>query len=175
MQTFMQQTDSFERIATELDNKRLHKQTLEGWQCLLALTKLNPAGEFRDPKGWVNHPVAHMWRGHEAVLVSYLAATYFEWRKRGYKSTMLGKIYGTFDIAVERKLISPELVFPSWMADKDKFEQVAATHRVSLLRKDYAWYSQFGWAEDPGYRPPHYQYLWPDVDGNLYLGTFNNL
>ena len=65
MQTFMQQTDSFERIASEIDNKRLHKQTLEGWQCLLALTKLSPQGEFRDPKGWVNHPVAHMWRDTE--------------------------------------------------------------------------------------------------------------
>jgi hypothetical protein len=174
MQTFVPQTDSFERIAAELDNKRLHKQTLEGWQVLLALTKLNPAGEFRDPKGWVNHPVAHMWRGHETLLVSYLAATYFEWRKRGFKSTMLEKIYRTYDIALERKLISPEMTTPIWISDTDKFEQVAATHRIALLRKDYDWYSQFGWAEDTGERPPYYQYLWPDSEGNLYLGTYND-
>ena len=101
MQTFLPYTDSFERIARELDNKRLHKQTLEGWQVLLALTKLNPAGEHRDPKGWVNHPVAVMWRGHEKLLVSYLAATYYEWRSRGFNSTMLPKIFSTYDKALE--------------------------------------------------------------------------
>ena len=174
MQTFMQQTDSFERIARELDNKRLHKQTLEGWQCLLALTKLGPDGNFRDPKGWVNHPVAHMWRGHEALLVSYLAATYFEWRSRGFKSTMLPKIYGTFDLAVERNIISDKLTFPTWMEDSVRFEQVASTHRIALLRKNYEWYSQFKWPEDTGSRPEHYQYLWPNAKGELYLGTYNN-
>ena len=175
MQTFMQQTDSFERIAAELDNKRLHKQTLEGWQCLLALTKLNPAGEFRDPKGWVNHPVAHMWRGHEAMLVSYLAATYFEWRKRGYKSTMIPKIEGTLVRALELGRISDELTFPYWFKDKDVYEQIASTHRIALLRKEYEWYSQFNWPEDKGYRPEYYQYLWPDVNGVLQLGTYNNM
>jgi len=175
MQTFIFQTDSFERIAAELDNKRLHKQTLEGWQLLLAVTKLGPDGNYRDPKGWANHPAANMWRGHETLLVSYLSATYFEWRKRGYKSTMLPKIYSTYDTALERELISPDMTMPWWMEDKDKFEQLTSTHRVALLRKDYTWYSQFGWAEDTGTRPPYYQYLWPDANGNLYLGTYNNL
>ena len=175
MQTFVPQTDSFERIARELDNKRLHKQTLEGWQVLLALTQLNPQNEHRDPKGWVNHPVAIMWRGHEKLLVSYLAATYFEWINRGFKSTMLPKIYSTFDKALELGRVSDKLTFPGWITDSDKFEQVASTHRVALLRKDYAWYSQFGWPEDTGTRPSHYQYLWPDVNGNLNLGTFNDM
>jgi hypothetical protein len=175
MQTFIQQTDSFERIALEIDNKRLHKQTLEGWQLLLVLTKLDPQNEFREPKGWVNHPVSNMWRGHETLLVSYLAATYFEWEKRGYKSTMLPKIYATYDTAVKRGIISGEVTQPLWMADKNKFEQVASTHRVALLYKDYQWYSQFGWKEDEGVRPAYYQYLWPDREGNLQLGTYNNM
>ena len=174
MQTFVPQTDSFERIARELDSKRLHKQTLEGWQTLLALTELGPDGNHRDPKGWVNHPVAHMWRGHEKLLVTYLAATYFEWKNRGYRSTMLPKIYSTFDRALELGRVRDEITLPGWMADHDKFEQVASTHRVALLRKDYGWYSQFGWPEDTGTRPPHYQYLWPDANSNLYLGTFND-
>jgi hypothetical protein len=174
MQTFIPQTDSFERIARELDSKRLHKQTLEGWQVLLALTELNPAGEHRKPKGWVNHPVAHMWRGHEKLLVSYLAATYFEWKKRGYKSSMLPKIYGTYDRALELGRIQDTMTVPGWIADRDKFELVAKTHRIALLRKDYSWYSQFKWPEDTGTRPPHYQYLWPDSESNLYLGTFND-
>jgi hypothetical protein len=61
------------------------------------------------------------------------------------------------------------------MADKNKFEQVASTHRVALLYKDYQWYSQFGWKEDEGVRPAYYQYLWPDREGNLQLGTYNNM
>jgi hypothetical protein len=44
MQTFLPQTDSFERIAQELDNKRLNKQVLEAWQLLLTLTQLDPRG-----------------------------------------------------------------------------------------------------------------------------------
>jgi hypothetical protein len=175
MQTFLPQTNSFERIAQELDNKRLHKQTLEGWQVLLALTKLDPQGNHRDPKGWVNHPVAIMWRGHEKLLVSYLAATYYEWIGRGFKSTMLPKIFNTYDLAVKLGRIQDRLTMPSWMKDTDKFERLASTHRVALLRKDYSWYSQFGWTEDKGYRPEYYQYLWPDLNGDLYLGTFNNL
>ena len=173
MQTFVPHTDSFERIARELDNKRLHKQTLEGWQVLLALTKLNPANEHREPKGWANHPVAIMWRGHEKLLVSYLAATYYEWKARGFNSTMLPKIYSTYDRAVELGRIQDKLTLPGWMSDRDKFEQVASTHRVALLRKDYAWYSQFGWPEDIGTRPPYYQYLWPDSNNELQLGTYN--
>jgi len=175
MQTFVPHTDSFERIARELDNKRLHKQTLEGWQVLLALTKLDPNNNHRDPKGWVNHPVAIMWRGHEKLLVSYLAATYFEWRSRGFKSTMLPKIYSTFDHALSLGRVSDELTFPVWMQNTDAYEQIASTHRVALLRKQYDWYSQFGWPEDTGKRPDYYQYLWPDANGNLALGTYNNL
>jgi len=174
MQTFIQQTDSFERIAKELDSKRLHKQTLEGWQVLLALTELNPHNEHRDPKGWVNHPVAHMWRGHETLLVSYLTATYYEWIERGYKSTMLPKIFSTYDHAVSLGRISSDITFPSWMSDTDTFEKVASTHRTALLCKEYSWYSQFGWPEDTGKRPDHYQYLWPDKQGQLYLGTYNS-
>lgn len=173
MQTFMPQTDSFERIAKELDSKRLHKQTLEGWQVLLALTELNPQNEHRDPKGWVNHPVAHMWRGHEKLLVSYLTATYYEWIGRGYKSSMLPKIFSTYDHAVSLGRINDELTFPEWISNSEKFEQLAATHRVALLCKDYSWYSQFGWPEDTGTAPEFYQYLWPDGNGELYLGTYN--
>ena len=61
------------------------------------------------------------------------------------------------------------------MDDKDMYEQIASTHRIALLRKEYDWYSQFNWQEDKGYRPEYYQYLWPDVNGVLQLGTYNNM
>lgn len=174
MQTFLPQTDSFDRIARELDSKRLHKQTLEGWQVLMALTHLNPANEDRNPKGWVNHPVSVMWRGHETLMVEYLEATYHEWIRRGFKSTMLPKIQSTYNRALELERISPERTLPWWMADSDVYEQIASTHRVALLRKDYGWYSQFGWQEDTGVQPAYYQYLWPDANGNVALGTYND-
>ena len=160
MQTFLPQTDSFERIAQELDNKRLNKQVLEAWQLLLTLTQLDPRGEHRDPKGWRNHPAAKMWAGHEKALVLYANTMCKVWLERGYNSTMLPKIEATFLRALELDRVQ---------------DQLASTHRVALLRKDYPWYSQFGYPEDNGYRPEFYQYLWPDSNGELNLGTFNNL
>ena len=175
MQTFVPHTDSFERIAQELDNKRLNKQVLEAWQLMLVLTSLNPQGEHRDPKGWRNHPAAKMWEGHEKALALYATTMCDEWLKRGYKSTMIPKIQGTLVRALELGRISDKLTFPYWFKDKDVYEQIASTHRVALLRKEYEWYSQFGWPEDKGYRPEYYQYLWPDVNGVLQLGTYNNM
>lgn len=165
MQSFLTSPDSFVETSAQLDNKRLHKQTLEAWQCLLTNTKLDPEGNHRDPKGWYNHPVARMWRGYETLLVSYISATYFEWRSRGFKSTLLEKTYRTYDRAVELDRVSTELIIPDWMSDRDYYERLCSTHRTALLCKNYDWYKQFGWAEDPGEQPPTYDYLWPHQDG----------
>jgi hypothetical protein len=165
MQTFLVDTGSFEVTARQLDNKRLHKQTLEAWQTLLTLTCLDPEGNDRQQKGWVNHPVTRMWRGSEALLVSYISATYFEWRSRGYKSTLLPKTFATFDRALELGRVSSELTLPSWMQDGDYFSRLVSTHRRALLVKNYEWYSQFDYLEDPGSSPGSYEYLWPHQDG----------
>lgn len=165
MQSFLTSPYSFEQTSAELDNKRLHKQTLEAWQCLLTITNLDPDGNHREPKGWSNHPVARMWRGYETALVSYISATYFEWRGRGYKSTLLEKTYRTYDKAVELGRISPDLVLPNWMTDTDYYLRLCSTHRTALLCKHYEWYRQFGWPEDQGHAPPTYVYLWPHQDG----------
>jgi hypothetical protein len=165
MQSFLTTTESFELTAHHLDNKRLHKQTLEAWQCLLTMSELDPDGNDRKPKGWVNHPVVKMWRGHETLFVSYISATYFEWRSRGYKSTLLEKTYRTYDRAVDLGRISSELTVPSWMQDQQYFANLCSTHRTALLCKNYEWYRQFNWAEDPGFAPPTYDYLWPHQDG----------
>ena len=165
MQSFLTSPYSFEQTSAEIDNKRLHKQTLEAWQCLLTNTKLDPEGNHRDPKGWYNHPVARMWRGHETLLVSYISATYFEWRARGYKSTLLEKTYRTYDKALELGRVTESLILPPWMLDTDYYERLCSTHRTALLCKNYDWYSQFNWAEDAGEKPPTYDYLWPHQDG----------
>jgi hypothetical protein len=165
MQSFLVSTDSFEATASVIDNKRLHKQTLEAWQCLLTMCRLDPDGNDREPKGWSSHPVVKMWRGHETLLVSYISATYFEWRSRGYKSTLLDKTFRTYDRAVDLGRISSELTVPSWMQDIEYFERLCSTHRVALLNKNYDWYSQFNWAEDTGIKPDTYEYVWPHQDG----------
>jgi hypothetical protein len=106
-----------------------------------------------------------MWRGHETLLVSYITATYFEWRSRGYKSTLLEKTLRTYDTAVSLGRISSDITLPSWMQDVQYFENLCSTHRVALLNKNYEWYSQFKWPEDIGTRPDGYEYLWPHQDG----------
>lgn len=165
MQSFLISTGPFDETAKVLDRSRLHKQTLEAWQCLLTITRLNPVGEHRDPKGWSSHPVVKMWRGYETAFVSYMLATYDEWISRGYKSTMKPKILATYERALELDRISPDYVLPSWMQDTEYFARLCSTHRTALLCKNYDWYSQFQWPEDRGQRPAAYEYLWPHQDG----------
>ena len=76
MQTFVPYT-TFAQSLNCLDYKRLGKQRVETKQLLNALAGLT--------KGWVNHPAAKMWRGHEAALASYGRVCCALWIDRGYK------------------------------------------------------------------------------------------
>jgi hypothetical protein len=156
MQTFIPiATTNFSEIAKTLDNKRLNKQALEGWQILMTLTELDPEGNDRIPKGWANHPAVKMWRGYETALLHYIIAMCDEWRSRGFHTTIDDKARTTFTTAVMKGKISTKLVYPPCIV-----EEVATTHRTALLSKHYEWYSQFQWAEDTGSQPPTYEYLW---------------
>ena len=163
MQTFVPLTSSVDDIAKVLDNKRLNKQALEGWQILMTLLELDPQGNHRKPKGWVSHPAVKMWRGHEMALFMYIYAMVEEWKYRGYKSTIATKAWNTVQVAMEKKLITEEITAPAWLENSQLFEQIASSHRLALLNKDYEWYSQFGWNEDKGVRPESYEYVWPVV------------
>lgn len=165
MQSFLIDTTSFEATARVLDNKRLHKQALEAWQCLMTMTKLDPNGEHRDPKGWNSHPVVKMWRGYETALVDYIQIMVTEWKGRGYKSTIGEKTDATYRRALELDRVSPEFILPPWMRDNDYYSRLCSTHRTALLCKNYEWYSQFDWPEDAGTAPDTYEYLWPHLDG----------
>ena len=162
MQTFLPvATVDFDEVAKLLDNKRLNKQALEGWQIMMTLLELDPQGEYRKPKGWVNHPAVKMWRDHEAVLFTYVMAMVKEWKARGYQSTIDQKADKTIDVALQLCLIEEgEHSLPSWMQDSSKFEEIASSHRKALLAKHYEWYSQFGWPEDTGTAPESYEYVW---------------
>ena len=65
MQTFLTSTNSLE-CAQNLDNKRLNKQILEGYQILNVLSGRSKTG------GWRNHPAVLMWKGYERGLWSYI-------------------------------------------------------------------------------------------------------
>jgi hypothetical protein len=162
MQTFVPITTSFEDIAKVLDNKRLNKQALEGWQILMTLLELDPQGEHRIPRGWVNHPAVRMWRGHEMALYYYIQCMVDEWKRRGYKSTIGDKAKATVMRAVKLGIITDENMFnPQWMRYQPQYKEIASSHRRALLSKEYEWYSQFGWPEDTGSRPETYDYIWP--------------
>lgn len=160
MQTFMPYT-KFNQVAECLDNLRLNKQALEGWQIMLTNLSLDPQNDYRQPRGWFNHPAAVMWRGHEQALLAYIEAMVVEWKSRGYKSTIYDKALNTYAFAVENDLTAYEedFVVPAWMQDA-QLDKVVKTHRLALLNKHYEWYSQFAWPEDKGLKPADYEYYW---------------
>lgn len=160
MQTFLPyaNANTFLETAEVLDNKRLNKQALEAWQILMVLTELDPQGNDREPKGWVNHPAVKMWRGHETTLHRYIIDMTNEWVRRGFKTTIADKANETFRVAKERGRVG--INRPYWMNNTARFEFIAESHRQALLCKDYEWYSQFGWAEDTGTKPTTYEYVW---------------
>lgn len=157
MQTFLVDTD-YSKTASALDNKRLNKQALEAWQIMMTNLRLDPQGEFREPKGWRNHPAAKMWAGHEVELLKYIEAMTTEWVSRGYKTTILDKAKATIEVARKQGLLEDE-GRPQWMGTIT-FMDLTSSHRLALLAKNYQWYSQFNWPEDPGYEPTEYEYVW---------------
>ena len=120
MQTFLPYKD-FKKSASVLDYRRLGKQRVEARQILDTL-------EGRS-KGWVNHPIVNMWRGHELALKLYFNIMSIEWMNRGYKQTMM--LY-----RISRK---NKVDYPEWLGD-NKFH---LSHQSNLLRKDYEYYKKY--------------------------------
>jgi hypothetical protein len=139
MQTFLPYED-FAETASVLDRQRLGKQRVETLQIMQTL-----AGISRG-KGWINHPATKMWKGHEATLLRYQIAICSEWKSRGYKDTCLEKTFDAYDH------IDVESSSPEWLGSED----IHASHRSNLLRKNFQYYSAFGWTE-----PDNLEYVWP--------------
>lgn len=162
MQTFITSKYSAQ-IAQDLDNKRLHKQALEAWQILMVLCELDPDGNDRQPKGWVNHPAVKMWRGSEYYLYYYACNMVDEWVKRGYKSTLKDKLFKTILAADKKGIVKlgDGINEPSWWNDEETMKKVISSHRRALLVKNYEWYHNLEWAEDTEFYPETYEYVWP--------------
>ena len=143
MQTFMPYSD-FELSAMCLDWQRLGKQRSEAQSILNIITgkaKKNKYGKV----SWSNHPAVLMWKGYEEALRLYFNVILREWKSRGYKNTMVPE---PFD---ERRLIVPK-----WFGD----ERFHLSHQSNLLRKNFQYYSKFGWKVDP-----EMEYFWPTHNG----------
>jgi hypothetical protein len=136
MQTFLPYQD-FKKSFKVLDWRRLGKQRVEAHQILNVLL------ERTDTKGWRNHPITRMWDGYEPALQHYFNLCVEEWMERGYNNTM------------KFEPITEEIIYPHWLGD---FE-FHSSHRANLLRKDYEYYSQFGW-KDNSTNP----YTWYDTE-----------
>ena len=136
MQTFLPYK-SFNKTFKILDYRRLGKQRVEAHQILNVLLQRT------DTKGWRNHPIVRMWDGYENALKHYLNLCIEEWMERGYNNTM------------NFEPIEGELIYPHWLGNKS----FHSSHRANLLRKDYEYYSQFGWEEDS-----ENPYTWFDID-----------
>jgi hypothetical protein len=137
VQTFLPYQD-FAMSAQVLDNKRLGKQRVECLQIINALAGAKSS--------WINHPCTKMWRGFELLLVEYAIEICDEWISRGYKDTCRDKI---LEAAAPIKM---QLTVPDWLGS----EELHASHRSNLLRKNAEWYAQYGWKE-----PHDLDYIWP--------------
>lgn len=133
MQTFLPYK-AFNKSAQALDNKRLNKQILEGYQILKVLN--NP-----DPKAaWRNHPAVKMWRGSEYALWDYIAEMVEVANERGIKT----------DKNVENLNTLRDLTqqfwgkgYPSWYRNDITLRKVNATHKYNLYVKDPIYYHDF--------------------------------
>lgn len=133
MQTFLPYPDLQQSVRV-LDYRRLGKQRVETFQVLNILLGRTPT------KGWRNHPVTLMWEGYEQALQMYQNYTIKEWIDRGYKNNMHFEEVDTSSV-----------VMPPWFG----LDQLHRSHRSNLLRKDFAYYSQY-FDEDP-----NLEYYWP--------------
>lgn len=147
MQTFLPYP-SFVESAKCLDNKRLGKQRVECKQILRALgVEVGEPATVRS--GWQHHPAVLMWRGGELCLAEYAWTVCYEWRRRGFRDSLLDQFEAT-----RRRVLDVGVMHerPAWLGD-DAFH---ASHRSNLLRKDPVHYGQFGWDE-----PDTLPYVWP--------------
>jgi hypothetical protein len=90
--------------------------------------------------GWAHHPATLMWQGCEPALKQYYNVMVQAWISRGYRNTMP---------ILE---IDTPIVYPNWLG-RDDFHRA---HRAALLAKDFAFYSRYGWSEEP-----MIDYVWP--------------
>jgi len=138
MQSFLPYSD-FIKSAKVLDYRRCGKQRIEALQMIQAMD--------RTEGGWINHPCTKMWSSHPLALAAYGLVMCNEWVSRGYKDTMTER----FENMLGKHSLH-DIEMPDWLGNDD----IHASHRSNLLRKDPVYYGQFKWSE-----PDDLPYVWP--------------
>ena len=144
MQTFLPHS-TFTKCAQALDNKRLNKQILEGYQILNVNSGMSKTG------GWRNHPAVLMWKGHEGSLLEYIGEMVKEAKLRGINTdgnennikALFNKVGDMWNYDV-----------PTWMNDNVKLMRVITTHRSNLFKKDPLYYARYQVAMNSPYNIP---------------------
>lgn len=151
MQTFLP-SSSYLYAAQYLDNKRLNKQILEGYQILKVLST--------NGRAWRNHPAVLMWEGHEHSLRTYTLAMAKEAHLRGIKVDKnlqnIDDLTGMFEHTWGHE-------DPEWFKEPE-ITRVIATHRARLYIKDPIYYSKYAKMVDSPYNQPccdGCNYYWP--------------
>lgn len=153
MQTFLPYTNT-SKIARSLDNKRLNKQILEGYQILNVLSGMSKG------IGWKNHPAVLMWKGYEKGLWYYIQSMIHEASLRGIKT----------ENNVKNLNILKDVCWDDWGSDLPEFwrdehkvMRIITTHRANLFKKDPLYYIEYQYAVDSPYNTPccsTCQYFW---------------
>lgn len=81
-----------------------------------------------------------MWRGYEISLLLYGIAICDEWISRGFKDTLKAKFEAELTIVIVAR---DGIKHPPFLGNEDFHKAM----RSNLLRKDFSWYSKFGWTE----------------------------
>jgi hypothetical protein len=136
VQTFLPQKD-FHVSAHMLDNKRLNKQILEGYQILNVLS-----GKYKTG-GWRNHPAVLMWRGYERGLWEYVQAMIAQAKFRGIKTE---NNEANLNNLKDQCWEDWGNEVPAFWHDDNKLLRVVTTHRANLFKKDPLYYVHFQYA-----------------------------
>ena len=155
MQTFLPYRD-FAECAACLDNKRLGKQRVEAKQILIALGVGVGQHEGTPTSRWRSHPAVKMWRGYERALAKYSIEICHEWRRRGFKDSLLPQFRSLMARINFGTEVLPIWERPRWFNSSELY----SSHRSNLLRKLPEHYSAFGWTEDDSM-----PYFWPTENG----------
>ena len=157
---------NFEKSAKILDNQRLNKQITEAYQIL--------DGCLDDSYSWSKHPACKIWKGHEKLLLQYIACCIDEWRSRGFSShssdkfvIYANKVYDNnkYITTYQNCLITTYLCLThkSNLFRKfwEKFFKIIKSRKHKQLKKlpfQYLkfWYAGFGFLE----------YYWPNRNKN---------
>jgi Pyrimidine dimer DNA glycosylase len=130
--TFMPYPNFKESIKC-LDRQRLNSQRREALHILKA--SLGMVRPFK------SHASIKMWSGAEKALCLYGLEACNEWYNRGYVDNQ-GLLFELID---HQEFRNKPLIMPRWLG----CEQFHSNQRARLLSKNYTWYSQFSWKEEP--------------------------